>query len=469
MSPFSYFFRGMLRRYRLGLVVAMVFAFVSAAGLGVGLLGLGPILKIILADGGRSLVDVALEHNAGSPTIAVPNAIIARLPAEPFDGVVLVITGLLILTVFGALANFAHQFLSQTITTKMVADVRRDAFDHVLQMPLARVVQRGPSEFVARMVRDAAELQRGLIALVSRAVAQVTKGAAAYVAALVFDWKLTLLATVIAPVLAIALRKIGKRIRRGTRGSLGAQEGLLRVATESLQGLRPVKAGNAEPAMAERFNTVNEDVVHHELRIRTARAVSGPLVETLAVVAVSVLAIIAARSIISGQLPLESFLLSLGCLGVAGASFRPLAGLVNEIHAASAPAQRLLDVLDEPREAAGNAAMPAPTRPGRRLAFEDVTFAYADAPAPALDGVSLEIEAGARVAIVGPNGSGKTTLVSLVPRLLAPTSGVVRVDDADLSTVSLRCGRLVVFHQHGTVLPVPPDIPATSEAIIPNA
>ncbi|UCD75108.1 MAG: ABC transporter ATP-binding protein [Phycisphaerales bacterium] len=444
MDSFWRFTRKMLRTHRGGLALAMVFAFISAGGLMGGLLSLAPMLKIILNPGdGRSLVDLALEFNARPEVwLRIPQGIVDRLPTDPFRGVLLIITGVVILTVLAAIANFLHQYLSQTITTKVIACIRRDAFDTVLHMPLGRVVQRGPSEFVARIVRDAAELQRGLIALVSKSVTQITKGAAAFIVAVYFDWRLTLIAVIVVPILAVVLRKIGKRIRRGTRGSLKAQEGLLRVATESLQGLRAVKANTAESTSKRRFDDENERVVHHELRIRTARALSAPLVEALAVVGICVLALVAAKSILNESLPLEQFLLTLGCLGFAGGAFRPLAGLVNEMQAAAAPAGRLVDILSEPIEMLdGRSRVELPAH-RRSIEFHSVTFSYPPTGAnagggPVLDGISLRIDHAHRVAVVGPNGSGKTTLVSLLPRLLVPDSGRILIDGVDISEVSL--------------------------------
>lgn len=455
MNSFWRFVKQMLHDHRPGLVVALVFAFISAGGLGAGLLSLGPMLKIIVnPEDGRSLHDLAAERNADAGAwLTIPQGIVDRLPADQWHSVTLIIIAIIILTLFGATSNFLHQYLSQTITTKVIARIRRDAFDTVLHMPLGRVVQRGPSEFVARIVRDAAELQRGLIALVSKSVTQVTKGVAAFLVAVVFDWRLTLIAVVVVPILAVALRKIGKRIRRGTRGSLQAQEGLLRVATESLQGLRAIKANTAEGDSRTRFDNENRNVVHHELRIRTARALSGPLVEALAVFAICALALVAVKSILNDDAPaveFQRFILTLSCLGVSGGSFRPLAGLINEMQAAAAPATRLTDVLSEPVEPMiGKAGRDLP--PHRQsIEFQSITFAYPGPPGTpgipgaengdpqlALADVSLQIEHGQRIAIVGPNGSGKTTLVSMLPRLLTPGSGSVLIDGQDIAEVNL--------------------------------
>ena len=433
MAPFWTFTQQMLRK-RAILAWALVFALISAGGLGAGLLTLGPALSLIL--GGESLVDLAQSFNEKDHFIRAPEAIVARLPQEPFMGVVLIVGVIGFLTIFGGAANFLHLYLSQALAARTVARIRQQVFRHIVHLPLATVIARGPSEFVARIVRDAAELQRGFIALTSKAVTQVLKGLAAFVAALVFHWPLTITAVVVAPVLAMVMRKLGKRIRRSTRGSLAAQEGLLRVANESLHGLRAVKANTGERHAGRRFHRINKVVLREELKIRTARALTGPIVETLAVLVVGGLAVLAAKTIIAGNLPFERFLLALGSLAIAFTAFRPLAGLVNEVQAAAAPAGRLAEIIDQPAETVSRVAR-RPPRHQVAITFEEVSFTYQGAERPALDHVNLTIAHGERLAIVGPNGSGKTTLVSLLPRLLEPDEGRVLLDGMDVATVNL--------------------------------
>ncbi|MHC4970644.1 MAG: ABC transporter ATP-binding protein, partial [Planctomycetota bacterium] len=316
--------------------------------------------------------------------------------------------------------------------------IRQEAFHHVVHLPLSRVITRGPSEFVARIVRDAAELQRGFIALTSKAVTHLLKGLAAFIAALVFQWQLTLTAIIVAPVLLLILRKLGKRIRRGTRGSLQAQESLLRIATETMHGLRAVKANTGERQAASWFHRVNKVVLQQELRVRTARALTAPTMELLAIAVMGGLAILAAKLILAGSLSFQQFILALGSLGIAGTSFKPLASLLNDLQAASAPAVRLAEILDVPREGSDGMRLKSLPRHRVSIRFEEVTYSYPEADGPAIEAVSLDIAQGERLALVGPNGCGKTTLVSLLPRLLEPQSGRVLVDDIDLATVNLR-------------------------------
>ncbi|MCH7799268.1 MAG: ABC transporter ATP-binding protein [Planctomycetes bacterium] len=435
MNPFWHFTRKMFRR-RATIAWALLFAMISAGGLGVGLVTLGPMLKMILS--GENLADLADQFNAQGHVVTVPPWLVALLPADPFDGIVALMAGILCLTVFGGFANFMHKYLTQALAATTVAKIRQEVFCHVIHLPLEIVVARGPTEFVARIVRDAAELQRGFIALTSKSVTQILKGSAALIAAFVFQPMLSLTVIVVGPILGIILRKLGKRIRRGTRGSLQAQEGLLRVATETMHGLRAVKVNTGERRTIGWFHRINKVVLRQELRVRTARAMTPPIVEIVSVVTVCGLAVFASRLILNKTLSPERFVLAVSSLGMALASFRPLASLLNDIQASAAPAGRLATILDLPREGSTGIRLKGLPRHRVSVEFEEVSYTYPQADRPAVQSICLTIKSGERVALVGPNGCGKTTLASLLPRLLEPSSGRVLIDGIDIATVDLR-------------------------------
>ncbi|MCP4795572.1 MAG: hypothetical protein GY885_05370, partial [Phycisphaeraceae bacterium] len=298
-----------------GSVICAIF---SAGGLGVGLISLGPLLRIILEGRSKeSVTQLIQEYNASRSGFDIPESLVNLLPADPFHAVVAIMVGLGLLTVFGATANFLHQFLALEISNRAVAEVRTDVFRHSLSMPLSEVQRRGAAELVSRINKDSMALQGGMLALTSKTVAQLTKGLAAFAAAVWFDWRLTIVALLVAPILASILRKLGRRIRRATKAALEAQEDLLRVSNEAIQGIRTVKTATAEPMAADRFDTANDAVLREELRVRTARAIASPLIEMLAVFVLIGLAILAARQILDGQMDFDSFMLSLAALAVA--------------------------------------------------------------------------------------------------------------------------------------------------------
>lgn len=435
MKHFKVYAKRMLH-YRIRLIFALALAVFSAIGLGVGLLSLGPALSLILdPEGGQSLFSLASTFNAEDNFVQIPQWLLSQLPQDRFDGVIFILVGIGCLTVVGGFANFMHQYLSAWIAVHVVADVRDEAFGHVLSMELGRVLRSGASEFVSRIIRDTEALQAGLTVLMGKSVAQFTKGFVAFLVACVFDYRLVLVALLVVPILAITLHQIGKKVRKGTKKSLAAQQELLRISNEAVQGLRAVKVNTAEQSLKKTFSKVNKQVVKANMKVRIARALGSPLMEILAIVVLGILAGIAAKSIIGGSLQFDMFLLSIGSLAVAGGSLRPLAGLVTEIQASDAPAERLLQIMQLPTEEKVQQNQIA--RHTKSIVFDDVTFSYSDDVDPAIKNFSVTIPHGQRVAIVGPNGCGKTTLVSMLPRLLSPTSGAVLVDGVDVASVDL--------------------------------
>jgi subfamily B ATP-binding cassette protein MsbA len=441
MVHFRTFALRMLRR-PVALALAVVFAFVSAGSLGGGLLGLPVILRSILGDesgGLRATAAAGLQRLPSWASARLGDRWIEALPAGRLESVAWLVAGLVALTFIGATANFLHAYFSLTVTTRVVADVRLDLFRRVIHFPLGSLRGR-VGDTISRIVNDTNVLLAGLGALLSKALAQATKSLAALLVALVIEWRLAIAAIVLAPVLYAIIRKLGKRVRRASRGAMQAQARLLEVATEALQGVRVVKVSTAERYEVGRFRRENRAVVREQFRARSARALAGPLTESLAICAIAALTLVAAWAIIDGRIQTAAFISTLAALGVAGSALKPLTGIVQEIQTSEAAAQRIAELMSEPVEPARrHAADRAPTlaRHARSIAFDRVTLRYPGSEAAAIDGVSIEIAHGETIAFVGPNGSGKTSLLSLVPRLFAPTSGRVLIDGVDIAGVSL--------------------------------
>ena len=415
---------------------AVACAVVSGLGIAAGLGAALPVLDLMLGDDGKGLAGIARAHNASDAWLQVPQWLLVLLPESTEASLAVVLLGLAALTVLGAAANFLHQYLTLTMVTRIVADARQRAFDAAIRLPLVQVVAQGPSDFTTRILRDCSELHGGLVALTNRSLAHVTKGLAAVAVAIWFDWRIVLAAIVAGPPLAWTLRRLGKRINRGMRGTLEAQQRLLLVTNEAMQGLRSVKAATAEPDMARRFATANDAVLRNELKLRKVRSLAGPLMELLAVFVELGLVFIAGRELLAGRMQLDRFLMSLGSLAVAAGSFRPLTSFVSDIQSAEAPAQRIRQVLDAAAEPGAEGGRTV-ARLARSIDLVGVGFTYPGAEHATLRGIDLTIPAGAHVAIVGPNGCGKSTLLSLIPRLLVPTTGRVLVDGIDLDGASL--------------------------------
>jgi subfamily B ATP-binding cassette protein MsbA len=430
---------------RVGMTFALFFAFVSALGMGAGLVAIVGVLNLInpealepgeIAPTPRERVEEALTQIPGG--IKLPEPVLEVIPADPFGAVVAMILILGVLTVFGAAANFLHQYLSITICTRAVARIRSRVFAHILALPLPAVVSGDSADRISRLLRDTQMLNVGFIAVTSRATAQITKGFVMLVVAIIIDWRLSLVTLAVGPIIAVVIRKFGKRIMRAIRGAMQGQARLLGNATEAVHGFRVVKVYGSEDHELARFNVINDDVVREELRARTAKALSSPLIETMAILVVGALAVIAAKAIINGALNVNEFIGALGALAIAGQSLKPLNGVVQEVQAAEASAERVKEMLDEPVERdLQRDSKPVP-RHSQTIVFDGVSLTYPGAETPAVNGLDLTVRFGENVAIVGPNGSGKTSLLSLVPGLYRPSGGRVLIDGIDLAEADLR-------------------------------
>ncbi len=445
MEAFWSFARRMLR-HRWSIVAAVACALISAGGIGTGLVAVAPLLQNILqrdADDGRvGLPGMAMDFNDKVPNwlgfVRFEQATIDALPPKPFTAVLVMVVALGVLTVVGGIANFLHQYFALSVVYHTIADLRRATYRAVLRTPVLGVASVSAADTVSRVVNDTFAVGTGLTVLLGKALAQISKGAISLLAAMVIEPRLTLFTLLTAPLLYTVIRKLAKRVRRASRTALESQAQLYSSATAALQGHRVVKVSNAERYESGRFGRINRVLTEELLKVRMARALSSPLVEVITILAVGSLALIAAKAIIDGEMSPERFIAALLALGVAGASLRPVTGLVNEIQGSAAAAKRVQELLSATPEPGHERGLPVLARHSQSIRFENVSFTYPGADRPAIMGVDLTIDAGQTVALVGPNGSGKSTLLGLLTRLMEPGSGRVLIDQRDIADYRVR-------------------------------
>ncbi len=464
-GAFWYFVRSMFRHWGL-LLASLAFVFLSGVSLGLGLLGAGPVLENLL-EGTKSLPGLATEWNvrlAGwalefsmlksvVASLSVSQVTIDALPKSPFTALAVILAALAVITVVGSTAGFLHGWCSLTVVNRTVTAARRRAFAAALRSPLGQVLRGGPADIVARIVNDSAQLANGLTVLISKAVLQTVKGLAAMGVAIAINGKLTAVALLVAPVIYLAIRTLGTRIKRSAAHALESQSSLYGAAAEALGALRTVKANTAESYEIGRFHRINKAMLGELNRVRAAQALASPLTEMLSVFLLCGLVLAAGYAVAHGRIAGHEVIVVLAVLAVAGSSFRPLTGIISDIQAAAPAADRLKAIIDLRPEPGVVRGLPKLARHARDIEFRGLTFTYPGASSPALRDISLTIPHGHRVAFVGPNGCGKTTLLSLVPRLFDPDSGAVLIDGTDITGVSVRSVRsqLGVVTQEGVL------------------
>ncbi len=451
MRSFWFFARGMLQ-YRGTLLTAFVGAILAALCFGAGIMTVPFILNAMLGKQAKTLGDLLREADDKLLDF-LPDIWATNAPTDPFAGVIAVLSVVFVLTIIGATGKFLHTYMAMSAGMKTVARVRELAFHRIIHMPLKLIVSEGSSDRISRVIRDSNQLRNGFTALTAKAVSEGLKATAALGVALWWDWKLTMLALLAAPLLAVTVRLFSKRVQRASKRALKQSGVMLGTITEAVQGLRVVKVHTAEQHEFDRFHKVNTNLLGEELSMRQAKALASPIAEALTVFGVIGIGALASWYIIHNDVEATTVLTTLLALGAAGAAVRPLTQLSTDVHESSAAAERLSELIGRPIEPLDTADLDVvtfghfsrkPHEPKPVLAahcnnitFDQITFRYPQTDHDALSDITLKIHHGETVAFVGPNGSGKTTLLSLIPRLFDPDSGSVSIDGHDLNGVSL--------------------------------
>jgi len=332
---------------------------------------------------------------------------------------------------------FGRSYLSQHFAQGVIRDLRRRLYDHLLRQSLAFYRARETGDLLSRVSNDVAVLQRMLgNDLVDAARGPIT---ATVAMALMFslEWRLTFFALTCVPLISFLIARSGERLRRlgrETQRRLGQLNSFLQ---ERIAGVETVQLFSMEDREAERFREINDSNYRVNIRVAAVASVLVPLVELVGGVGLLILVCVAGYFAIKGPLSLPTLV----AFAYAGQSLGSKLGLLGKIwlsaQQGAAAGDRIFEILDTHEE--------VPEAPGAQqlgrieghIAFRDVAFHYRDGE-PVLRGVSLLVEPGQVVALVGASGSGKTSLASLIPRFYDPSAGTIEIDGVDIKSVTLR-------------------------------
>jgi subfamily B ATP-binding cassette protein MsbA len=316
--------------------------------------------------------------------------------------------------------------------------VRNQLFRHLLDQSAAFFARRTSGQLLSRINNDVGLVQRA----VSETVGDLARESLALVGSAVllfyYDAKLALLCMTATPVIVYPLVRLGTRVRTVTRWSQEAQEHLSHVASEAFTGHRIVKAFGAEAREAKKFNRASHQLFRTNLKVTRVLALLPPTMEFVGGVAITVALWYGSREIAMGRLTAGEFTSFIGALLLMYGPVKKLSRVNANLQQAVAASERIFELLDTHTEVVEREGAKPLAPFADRIEFRDVTFGYEDGHGRStLRGVSMSIQAGQMVAIVGRSGAGKTTLVNLLPRFYDVTRGAILIDGIDIRDVAL--------------------------------
>jgi subfamily B ATP-binding cassette protein MsbA len=333
-------------------------------------------------------------------------------------------------------ALYAAGTVGVAVQESIVRDLRVALYTHLQRLGLATLGRARAGQVAARILSDPEQV-RGAVHALGQAVRNAVL-VLVYLAMLFgLSWRLALVMLALAPVLALLVRPLLRRVRARAAAALEERGRLASVALETTTGARVVKAHAGEAHERERFIRAADGAMRGTRRAQGASLAAAPLSETVGVAALLVLLLLGAPGGALGGLRPE---LVVTFVAVALRLLSPTKSLA-QFPAVAAEAlaalDRVFEVLDRPPEDEdGPDALPFRGLAGE-IRFRDVWVAY-EPGRWALAGLHLRVRRGEVVAIVGPSGAGKSTLVDLLPRFVEPSRGAVVVDGVPLARYSRR-------------------------------
>jgi ATP-binding cassette subfamily B protein len=333
-----------------------------------------------------------------------------------------------------AAATYSRFYLVSWIGERVVADVRRAVFDHVVRLSPGFFEVTRTGEVLSRLTTDTTLLQMVIGSSASVAIRNFLLFVGASIMLAVTSPKLTGLVFLFVPFVVAPIVIFGRRVRRLSRETQDRIADLSAYGDEALHGIRTMQAYTHEEQDRGRFVGLTEDAFDIAVRRIASRAMLTAVVITLVFGAVGTILWLGGHDVIAGRISAGDLSAFVFYAIIVAGSVGAISEVVGDLQRAAGAAERLLDLLNtEPEIAAPANPVPLPEPPRGEVRFENVRFNYPSRPdMPALNGLDLTVNPGETVALVGPSGAGKTTIVQLLLRFYDPTEGTVRLDGVDL-------------------------------------
>jgi len=343
----------------------------------------------------------------------------------------------LALAIIGAVSSYVEKYLTTSISQWVSHDLRRTLYHHIQRLSLAEFERTRTGDLITRVTRDIESIQDffdqallGMLVNVLTLLGMV--GVMLYI-----NWRFTLIALSVAPLLLLVVYTFTRRIKEASRAVRKKESELVSVVEEVLTSVRVVKAFAREDYEEQRFESESLENVETALQARGVKAKLSPLVEVIVAVGTCLVLWYGARLVLAGRLSAGILVVFLLYLGRMYKPMRQLSKMTDTVSKALVGYERIREVLKiESRVRDLPRARRAPRFKGE-LEFEHVTFGYDD-QTPVVKDLSFRVAPGQVAALVGPSGTGKTTVISLIPRFYDPTAGCVKIDGRNTREFTLK-------------------------------
>jgi ATP-binding cassette subfamily B protein len=373
------------------------------------------------------------------------------LGEEDFQALYIILGVLAVAGIVTSIVAIWYERWDARLASSIIADVRSRLFGHVQDLPSGYFARTQRGEILSRFSIDLSAFENSIKTFANSAALPFLELIAGIILMLFLNWQLAAVALLVFPITLIGPRLLTPKAVQANYEQKLHESSLLGMVQENVAAQAVVKAFSLQRRAFGWFRLRNNQV-----RDKTASAVFlSTMVERSVTISVLLLHLvvlaIGAYLATKGQITVGTFVTFESAFWEVSYNIAHLMHFIPVSIQSAAAVRHMQELLDEPTRGADRAGAPDLPRITNDITFDRVTFRYEGSETPVLDNLSLKLDVGKTIAIVGPSGSGKSTLLNLILRLYVPDEGRLTIDGVDIRKVtreSLRSSMAVVFQEN---------------------
>jgi ABC-type multidrug transport system fused ATPase/permease subunit len=364
---------------------------------------------------------------------------------------------LVVIAVIGAVASYVANYCTTSVGQWVANDLRLRTYDHLQQLSLSYYDTHDLGTLLSTLTADVQTIQSFASSSTLSILVDLLTILGMLVIMFWLNWDFTLIAVGITPFMLLMISRFKKAVKKATKEVRRQQSNIVNVVQQGLQSIKVVKAFGRQDLEEEELSEVSKATVEAALKARRVKALLSPVVSVVVALCTAFVLWRSSALILKGTMTAGALTVFLAYLTQFFKPVKDLATMTNTIAQTAVGVDRVRAILEAQDVIPQKPDALEPPLLKGAIEFAEVEFGYSP-EAPILKKVSLKIDAGQMVGLVGPTGSGKSTIVSLIPRFYDPTGGVVKIDGFDLRGLRLRALRSQIGYVlqetvlfHGTV------------------